>query len=719
MSYPERFLFFDSESYVEKPDAEATYELFKSSALTQPHAPRLICAQYWERNPETGQYHKKSADRGGQPIFRNDGAFREADYGGPFGTRAGPHDKHRDGTGPFHLCQDFWRSVDACASWTVHGKNHTKLTLVAHNVGYDMLATGAYVHLPSFGWKMEHPYHKGPVYIQRAKKGQHVIEILSSTNYWAASLHEVGKTFGVEKIDFKDFNTPVFSLLEEYCRQDVEVCARSITWLAQSLFDGDKSTGGDSLGPWKATISSIAFASWRYRFMEEAPEIHTDPVAMRMERAAFCGGHTEAWYIGDINGEVHDYDVNNLYGWVMSNYQLPVRLLDIRHDLTPSDLEGLVEAGELLISDVTVDMDEAAVPRKEVKLLFCTGEFRVTLATPELRLALKHGRILKVHETATYAPAPLFRSFCNYMSAKRVEAEKAVLPDGRIGDKAKRAMYKAMNNHVYGKMGQMAEEWVRIGDAPLDALPHREVTYLDDGKNTEVVTLTMPGSVYQMTGEKVESYNSFPAVAAFITSYARARLWKLRSIANGRDGRHVFYCDTDSIFTDHVGRERLEAAGEVDHSVLGKVKHEWEGVRLTIGGAKWYSALIPHEGHPPGKGKEMPCLEGWALDERGGAHGGVDTRGEHLGLLVRHKGVPERAVLVDTPTGPMFAYQQFPGLDGHIGLANVGQFRNRRILKKSVVEYSKAIVPEGGGWVRAFRLPEDAVAGLVPSVLAE
>ena len=375
------------------------------------------------------------------------------------------------------LAFDFWKAVDACASWTTHGQNHTMLTVVGHNVGYDMLATGAYVHLPRLGWKLEHPYDKGPVFIQKMRKGQDVIQILSSLNFFTDSLKNVALTFGTEKLDMADYNTADVATLETYCRRDVEICRKAVVWLCETLYK-------ENLGPFKATISSIAFASWRYRFMSHTVTVHTTPAAMALERKSYCGGRTEAFRIGEWDLGLTCLDINNMYGSVMVFHNLPNRL-DRRANGSAGERVGAtVGRGRLLIADVDVDMDERAVPRKSVKLLFPVGLFRTVLAGPELRLAFKHGRVLKVHEMATYEGAPIFKAFVECFSQKRVEAREHK-------QEAAYTLYKDFVNHSYGKLGQQNEEWERVGDLPLDTKPSREV--LETPDRGPVIRLRMPG----------------------------------------------------------------------------------------------------------------------------------------------------------------------------------------------------------------------------------
>ncbi len=798
LAYPERFLFFDSESHVDKPEINDDHA--PADAVYDPiwHEPRLVCLEYWEARveiePET---HRRSRtvplayDRcvndpvSGEAIRDQFHHLRPSDVRPP---DLADRDLFRT---PSAACHAFWLQVARLATHTRHGRSHQKLTVVGHNIGYDMIATGAYVWLPRIcdcddhaydhdacqlacechRWELEFPYEKGPVYITRARCGRKTMEFISSTNFYHDKLANVARSFGTEKLDIGDFNTPDVVKLLEYCRQDVVICRLCVVWLALTLDHGDDGGEPDGqkrlapldfiargtgkpLGPWKATIASISFAVWRFRFLRDdhAPTVHVDPAAIMAERASYVGGRTEVWRLGEWDGEAHDVDVNNLYGYIMRNFSTPRRL--IRYELidapsanaadTIDGLKDRLRRGTGLIANVTITIHpkegtrdafaSAVVPQKGDRLFFPVGTFRVTLCSPELWLVLDSGTIDAVHSIAEYEMAPIFADAITWLSAKRVEAEgdpdHKLPPDhplfGKPELKALRRLFKDLANNLYGKFGQMSEQWhvaVDENGVPLPGgRPHRERFDLPD--HTTVIRVTLPGGVYESSGDREESFNAFPAIASFITSYARVHLWKLRAIAEGRDGRHTFYCDTDALIVDNTGFKRLVDAEQISKGILGKMKQEWTARRVTVEGAKWYSAEIMHRGHVVDE--EDRCIVGLDGEQPTVRADGVKVLGPHWHRLIKHKGVPDRANLKQIGGQMVYVYEQFPRLAGHIGDGEVGRFENKIVRKKSTVDYGKAINPNpdradgrpGPGWLRPFRLPEDAVAGLVPGLEA-
>ena len=83
-------------------------------------------------------------------------------------------------------------------------------------------------------------------------------------------------------------------------------------------------------------------------------------------------------------------------------------------------------------------------------------------------------------------------------------------------------------------------------------------------------------------GEEPAWWTFFP-ICACVTSYARLRLWELiRKAGRG----HVFYCDTDSVFVDREGYERLR--GELEEEGIGSLEVEGVENKMVIYGAKDY-----------------------------------------------------------------------------------------------------------------------------------
>jgi len=81
-----------------------------------------------------------------------------------------------------------------------------------------------------------------------------------------------------------------------------------------------------------------------------------------------------------------------------------------------------------------------------------------------------------------------------------------------------------------------------------------------------------------------ECFDSFPAIAAHVTGYARMYLWSLMQQAGWGN---YFYCDTDSLIVNEVGLCRLQK--KIEKSLLGGLKIDKRGSTVLLQGLKDYS----------------------------------------------------------------------------------------------------------------------------------
>lgn len=640
LRYPRRFVFFDSESRVKG------YGQYRPDVDTKPHVPRLVVAEAWDSEDEGATYVEREA-----PAFH--------------GADCGPR---------------FWRWLSDVADKRHDGRRGS-VVAIAHNVGYDVLATGGAAALHGLGWSSEAPYEKGPVYIWRFRRQGQTITLLSSTNFYAIKLAKLGATFGYPKLD-TDTQTDDLAELERYCRRDVEICRASILGLVRFLRTG--APDGGALGPWADTISSVAFKAYRYGFLSHRIALHVDPDATALERAAYFGGRTEVEYRGvECPLPVYDLDVNSLYPSVMLGNLFPTRLLQVRDGDLPALLDA-VATGALVIADVDVETEVPCVPYRDAvlgKLIFPVGAFSTTLCSPELRVAVGQARITAVRKWAVYDGAAIFTDYVATLYARRVKARED-------GLEAWVQLYKNLLNNLYGKFGQKSEEWVVVGNADPDEVSLTEHVGPD---GSTIVERVFGGQRWVIVGA-TEGFNSFCAVAAFVTSYARCALWGAMNVAGNYDpakgpfgpsGREFYYCDTDSLFVSEAGYRRLAAADMVSKDTLGKLKIE----RLVEKRAVFYGAKVYD----------------------------VDGKVYHKGLPADARSTWDDGTPVLTPDGqPAKVYDAWPKLASAIRRGDLSAFANRQVVKKVDVAYDKATV-WSDGWTTPLRLPRASDDEATPS----
>jgi len=454
------------------------------------------------------------------------------------------------------------------------------IMLVGHNIFFDLQACGFYDYFTRWGWKLKFYYDRGLTYILKCTKDRASITICSTTNWFDQSLKKLGSTLGLEKLEV-DFDHTTPDELKIYCRRDVEIILLAIREYIRFIVTYD-------LGKFSLTKASQAFTAFRRRFMGHKILIHSHPDVTALERDAYIGGRTEAFFIGEASGGPFvSLDINSMYPYVMRKYTYPWKLIQLYSMLDISRLKELLNTFAV-IAFVDVSTPEAAFAVKHKgKTIFPVGDFQCVLCTTGLQYALRRGYLKHIHRAAVYQKADLFSQYVNFFHDLRVKYKNE-------GNDIMTLLCKYMHNSLYGKFGQL-----KINSEITDLATGRgylreDVPNLVTGR-TVVITHLMNSKIVQYP--EGEGDNSNVAIAAHITENARFELW---DIINHIGRSRVLYCDTDSV------KIRTEHSGKVKHLIdpdrLGMLKVEDTSKRLWIEGAKNYRTCeyrkikgIPHK----------------------------------------------------------------------------------------------------------------------------
>jgi len=440
-----------------------------------------------------------------------------------------------------------------------------KLWVIAHNIGFDFTVLQGFRFLRKADYKSRFFYTGGSTTLIRVKKRGSSIYFVDSLNWFHESLKSLGDRIGLEKQEI-DFESADRATLSKYCHRDVEILVKVFEELVAFLLTNRISR----LTP---TIGSLAFASYLFRDYKIPIYIHNDVQAIDLERAAYKGGRTECFFIGELsNGPYYCLDVNSLYPYVMRTNRFPVKYESIAHTLSVSDLRKLLSSNNI-IAAVTLDTTEPVYPVRQRRTVFPIGCFSSTLSTPELSYAVDHGHIVSVKTAVIYESGLIFRSFVDRFYDHRQRFKAA-------GNDLYEHFCKIIMNSLYGKFGQKAEQWKKIGDCPDE--PDRIEDCIDCVTHRRWRIRYLLGEKFEMSSW-TESRHSFPAIAAHVTAYARLFLWDLMKRCGSGN---YFYCDTDSLFVNVQGFINL--AGLVKPDVLGKLKVESVANTLTVHGLKDY-----------------------------------------------------------------------------------------------------------------------------------
>lgn len=419
--------------------------------------------------------------------------------------------------------------------------------------------------MAAFGWKLELAVLEGPPTIITWRKGRSTIRWLDTLNIWRLPLKDIGHHIGVEKLDFPGVGV-VGAEADTYCRRDVEIVWEALRrWWAFIQ--------RENLGTVSPTLASQAFTAFRHRFMHHEIYCEDNPDSLALARDSYRGGRVECFRWGVVPGPVTVLDVNSMYPYVMRNTEVPTKLLTVMARRTPRQISEYLKQ-YAAVARVSLDTQEPAYPCDHLgRLCFPIGQFTTTLAGPDLQYALDHGHVTAVHACALYERAAIFREFVDWCWGERLKA----LDNGNSVDAW---LYKIMGNSLYGKFGQRGRVWEFTGETRPGVTADLSSYDLDARQWVRVRSV---GGQVQRLKEDAEAFNSFPAIAAYITAAARQYLYRL--IREAGPG-NVLYCDTDSVWLS--GRTPPALQPYIDPRRLGGLKEEATHQWVKLWGCKDY-----------------------------------------------------------------------------------------------------------------------------------
>lgn len=281
------------------------------------------------------------------------------------------------------------------------------------------------------------------------------------------------------------------------------------------------------------TSASSAMRIFRTKFLKNTNLI-TYKACEDDIRQAYYGGRTE---IFKFKGEdLNYYDVNSLYPFVMKTFDMPVDRPVFSYTVELTDFA--IAYAEI---EIPADLDIPVLPhRLEIakgvhKLVFPTGKISGWYCTPELMKAVEKGCKVQIKKGYKFKRENLFKEYVEINYAEKTKQK------GK--SKIKYKMRKGLLNELYGKFGQRREREKRIFGCPIDLIG-KELDFNDEVE------------MYKETSFSNATY-ILPAIACFITCYARLELYKLL------DGNEPYYCDTDSVVTKKVLKQGIKV-GELE-----------------------------------------------------------------------------------------------------------------------------------------------------------
>lgn len=484
------------------------------------------------------------------------------------------------GEGPtFSAAGDVWAWVEASTS-------RDRLAWVyCHDGPLVLTILDAWRLLPRRGWRCVFDVaDEPPPLILHFAKGHKRFKLVDTCNYFPVPLTELPVSgWTVPNAPGSHADTPkVIRAVQGRLMAVGEALAALL---------GRWTAGGH--GSWSPGVGGLAFASYRSQFIDEPISTHNCGPALQLERAAFYGGRSEAFWHGPITEPVFQVDVNGLFPHAMTRNDLPVALVSYDEPRRPADA-ALFAPGLTAIAEVDIEtecealpvkvtpagrpvLEEAAAGRQEIgaappgRTVYAVGRFRTALAGAELRRAWANGYVTRVHRLAVYRTGKPLRSFVRYWWAER---EAAAGP----GAAAWRALAKGILLTCYGKWGQLTEARTPRPELAVEKPWGRWIGPAPDGKRYCLYHAASEDG-YEISDGGEWCY-SMPALAACITADARRYMDYIRGVAGPQS---VYAQIIDSLILTEPGYGRLESAGMIRPGEIGHLRL----VRSARDGAVW------------------------------------------------------------------------------------------------------------------------------------
>ena len=459
----------------------------------------------------------------------------------------------------FETRSEFWDIVEGLL------RPKVRTYAFCHNTAFDLPVLDVFGQLGSRSFKISTCIIDAPPTIIKARRDGKTLLILDTLNIWRMPLAKIGGHVGLKKLDMPASWT-VTQEGDAYCKRDVEILIEAFKAWTKTLLDHD-------LGGFAPTLAAQSLRTYRHRFMSYPILIDDNDRALALAREGYHGGRVECFRIGKFTGDFVLLDVNSMYPYVMREHEYPTKLLSHIIHCTVEQLIREAKAGPVM-ARVTVETHEPAYAvMRDGKLIFPTGRFETVLTTTEILHAARRKHIVDVSEMCIYEGARIFKTFVDYFYAARMDAAAG-------GDDAESWRIKILMTNLYGKFGQRGVVWEREKDTDdLSAETWTEIN-AQSGKITRWRRL---GGIVQRQEREEESRDSFPAIAAHVTAYARMYLWRLAQRAGSSN---MFYCDTDSLLVKRPALRRL--APFIDATRLGGLKEEGTFEEVEIYGPKDY-----------------------------------------------------------------------------------------------------------------------------------
>lgn len=302
------------------------------------------------------------------------------------------------------------------------------------------------------------------------------------------------------------------------------------------------------------------------------------PNIQKIERLAYKGGRTEVFKksFNKTKDYLRYYDINSSYPFAMT-YLMPFKFIR-SFNFNEKKLEGklmnnLFDHYLYLSKSSYTGNCKSFIPnllvRSEEGDVIATNDTEYSYHWGiELREAINNDCDVWIKEIHEYEGKYIFKEFIEYMYNERLKV--------KLSNPSKSNFFKLLMNSLCGKFGQSIKAHNKICSSL------EEVSLIANDLKCKIVDFEKIGDKillkYNVIGDENNSIGNLIRFASYITAIARTNL----SIFMREVGHeHVYYCDTDSVFTDSIPPEYL-----LDQTKLGSWKQETCKQQMNDGSKK-------------------------------------------------------------------------------------------------------------------------------------
>lgn len=444
----------------------------------------------------------------------------------------------------------------------------------AHNAGYDFRVLDGFKAIERGLYAPDFMAIDGSTFILSGSKLGHKICWVNSTGWLRMSLVDVARNINHAYVALPGVDASHDQWISR-CRNDVSILQSAILTLLRWHRRSD-------LGCLRFTAAAQAMQFWRHRAGPRIPAselsprqvervnqdgrafvypiIHSSEQALIAEREAYYGPTNVCYMLGRVNEPIYSLDVQSAYPAWMGANAFPICLISRMENVSIARLRALLRDYGAVAWVKLRDADCEYPVRTAHGTIRATGTYWTVLPGPELRHAIESGFVAECALAFLYDERKIFRLWSKWVCSERASCKAS-------SNSLVESVVKTLANSLHGKFGQRSPAWIDV-EGERSEQSWGVGFHVPKGGGPAVMRRYISGKI-QESQSPTEHVSSYPAIPAWVNSYARLEMRRLRNIAGISE---TYYCYTDSLHVSRQGFNNLVDAGEVLLGEPGKLK---------------------------------------------------------------------------------------------------------------------------------------------------